>query len=103
MCDEIIEEETKTVPTNFNEKKVVCKTKNFYILLAFLLISIALLISVSIYCYVIKYRAKQKHLLPFHVTDGKLKKFCTYNMFSKMDSNDELKEIEVVRVIISRV
>ena len=41
-CDEIIEE---TVPTNFNEKKA---TQNFYILLVFLLITIALLIAVSI-------------------------------------------------------
>ena len=36
----------------------------FYILLAFLLITIALLIAVSIYCYMIKYQTK--HLLPFH-------------------------------------
>ena len=35
---------------------------NFYILLAFLLITIALSIAVSIYCYLIKYQAKQKHL-----------------------------------------
>ena len=66
MFDEIIEsydEETKTLPTNFNEKKATCKTQNFYILLAFLLITIALLIVVSIYCYLIKYRAKRKHLL----------------------------------------
>ena len=28
-CDEI-EEETKTVTTNFNKKKSMCKTKNFY-------------------------------------------------------------------------
>ena len=34
-------------------------------LLAFLLIS-------SFYCYVIKYLTKQKDLLPFHVTNGKL-------------------------------
>ena len=38
-CDEIIEE-TKTVKTNFNEKSIICKTKNFYILLTFLLIAI---------------------------------------------------------------
>ena len=58
MCDEIIEsldEEIKTVQTNFNEKKATCKTQTFYILLAFLLITIALLIAVSIYCYLIKY------------------------------------------------
>ena len=60
--------ETKTIPTNFNEKKVTCSTQNFNILQAFLLITIALLIAVSIGCYLIKYRAKEKHLLPFHNT-----------------------------------
>ena len=37
MCDEITEadaklnnKETKTVPTNFNEIKITCKTQNFY-------------------------------------------------------------------------
>ena len=49
------EEETKTIPRNFNEKKVTCKTQKFYILLAFLLITIALLIAVSICCYLIKH------------------------------------------------
>ena len=79
MCDEIIESyeedaEAKLYDeTNFNEKKATCKTQNFYILLAFLLITIALLIAVSIYCYLIKYRAKQKHLLPFNFTNNKLK------------------------------
>ena len=37
-----------------NEDKASCKVQNFYILLAFLLISIALLIAVSIYCHLIK-------------------------------------------------
>ena len=60
-CDEIIEE-TKSISTNSNEKKIICKTKNFYILLTFLLVIIALLIAVSIYCYLMKYKAKQKHL-----------------------------------------
>ena len=76
MCDEVTEsydEETNTIPKNFNEKKATCKTKYFNILLAFLLITIALLIAVSIYCYVIKYRAIQKHLLPFYFTNNKLK------------------------------
>ena len=44
-CDEVIEshdEVTKVVPTNFNEEKVACTTQNLYILLAFLLITIAL-------------------------------------------------------------
>ena len=43
---------------NFNEKKATCKTQKFYILLAFLVITIALLTAISIYCYLIKYRAK---------------------------------------------
>ena len=60
-CDEIIVE-TKIVKTNFNEKNKICETKNFYILLTFLLIAIALLIAVSIYCYLIKHWAKRKHL-----------------------------------------
>ena len=63
MFDKVIEE---TVPTNLNQNKAYCKTQNFYILLVFLLITIALLIAVSIYCYLIKYQGKQKHLLPFH-------------------------------------
>ena len=63
--NEIIEE-TKTVPTNFNEGQVTCKTQNLYILFAFSLITITLLIAVRIYCYLIKYRVKQKHLLPYH-------------------------------------
>ena len=53
MCDEVIESydedteaksygDAKTIPTNFNGKKVTCKTQNFHILLAFLLITIAL-------------------------------------------------------------
>ena len=39
--EEIIESHNEE--TNFNEKKATCKTQNFYILLAFLLITIALL------------------------------------------------------------
>ena len=68
MCDQIIEE---TVPINLNENKTNCK--KFYLLVVFLLITIALLIAVSIYCYLIKYRAKQKCLLPFNFTNNKLK------------------------------
>ena len=37
--------------TNFNEKNIICKTQNFYILRDFLLTAIALLIGVSIYSY----------------------------------------------------
>ena len=61
-CHEIIDVqaksnqgETKTFPTNFNEKNIIYKTPNFYILLTFLLITIALLIAVSTYCYMINY------------------------------------------------
>ena len=46
MCDEVIEE---TVPKNLNENKANYKTKNFYNLLAFLIIIISLLIAVNIY------------------------------------------------------
>ena len=46
--------------------------QNFYILLASLLITIALLIA-DIYCYLIKYQTRQKHSLKFHVTYDKLK------------------------------
>ena len=77
-CDEVIDavaksynEETKWIPINFNEKNITYKTKNFYILLAFLLITMILLIPV-IYCYLIKYKAKQKHLLPYYLTNEKL-------------------------------
>ena len=66
-------EETKTSPTNFNEWKAIHKAQNLYILIVFLLITIALLITVSIYCYLIKYRAKQKHLPLFSDTNNKLK------------------------------
>ena len=61
-CDEITdeearsnEEETKIIPTNLNEINITCKIQNFCISLAFILITIALLMAVSIYCYMIKY------------------------------------------------
>ena len=61
ICDEII----NVKENNFNEKKyITSKTQIFYILLAFLSITIVLLIAVSINCYMIKYR--RKHL--FHFT-----------------------------------
>ena len=37
-CDEIIEG-TKTILTSFMKKTIICETKNFYILLTFLLIN----------------------------------------------------------------
>ena len=60
-CHDIIESYDEEA--NFNEKKATCKAKKFYIFIGFLLITTALLIAVSIYCYLIKYRAKKKHLL----------------------------------------
>ena len=72
-CDEIIEE-PKTVPTSFNEKNATCKTKKLYFTCLFINY-IALVIAVSIYYYLIKYRAKQKHLLPYYTTNNKLKNF----------------------------
>ena len=52
ICDEAIKSynEETTISTNCNEKKPSSKTQRFYVLLAFLVITIALLIAVSIYC-----------------------------------------------------
>ena len=58
ICNEVIESshgKIKTIPTNFIKKKATSKTQGFYILFAFLLITIALLITVSAYFYLIKY------------------------------------------------
>ena len=55
-CDEIIEsynEETRNISTNFSKKIAACKTQKFCILIAFLSITKELLITVSIYCYLI--------------------------------------------------
>ena len=86
-CGEIIETTitvpTTTVPTKSTSTKTVpvtCKTENFYILFAFLLITITVLIVVSIYCWFIKYRAKQKHLLAYHNTSIKLKEIYIKNI-----------------------
>ena len=46
ICDEIIDGKE----VNFNAKNITCKTQNFYISLAFLLITITLLIAVCVYC-----------------------------------------------------
>ena len=59
MYNEIIDAEANSNDeTNFNEKKASGKTQKLYILLAFLLVTIVLLIVVSNYCYLIKYRTK---------------------------------------------
>ena len=53
------------------KKNITYKTQNLYILLAFLLIPIALLIAVSIYNYLIKYQAKKKTFIT--ITQHKVK------------------------------
>ena len=51
----------KIIPTNFNENKGTCKMQNFlYFDCILLIFEIALLIAVSICCYLIKYWAKKK-------------------------------------------
>ena len=86
MCDEVRDVHKET---NFNEKKATCKTKIFQISLAFLLITTALLIAVSIYCYLIKYQAKLKYLLPFHDTNNELKQKHSSPFH---DTNNRLKQ-----------
>ena len=71
IWDEVIESFDEEI--NFNEKKAICKTDNFYILLAFLLVTIALLTATSIYYYLLIIQGK--HLLPFHNTNNKSSKF----------------------------
>ena len=39
----------------------------------------ALLVTFSIYCYLIKFLVKQKHILPLHVKNNKLKEFYIDN------------------------
>ena len=80
-CDEIIEGKTKTTTANFIEKNTLCETSNFYISLAFLTITI--LIAAPVYCQLIKYKTKQKHLIPFHVTNNELKKLYIINVNQK--------------------
>ena len=62
-CDEIIDAEE----TDFNEKNATCRIKD-----SVLLIATALLIAVSIYCYLKKFKSKQKHLLLYYFTNDKL-------------------------------
>ena len=72
MCDEIKTRKKQKLLEQILRKKATCKTQNFYILLDLLSITIALLIAVSIYCYLIKCKSKQKHSLPFFVASNKL-------------------------------
>ena len=60
-----------------------------YFSLTILLITIALQIAVSL----IKYKAKQKYLLQFYITNNDLKKSYVNNDVINMDSNDKFKKI----------
>ena len=85
--DEIIEE-TKTVTTNFHKKAIICE-KKLYILLAFLFITIALLITVSNYCYLIKYEPKKTFITILR------RKWQINKSIINIDSIDKLKEIGI--------
>ena len=79
-CDEILDKNAKSYDeeTKIISKNLICETKSFYILLAFSVITVSLLIAFSIYFWLIKYKSKQKHLLiyyhvlPYYVTNDKL-------------------------------
>ena len=96
-------EEAKTFITNFNEKNEIVKTKSFYILLAFLLIITALLIAVSIYCYLIKYKAKEKHLLPFYVKNNKSKELLYCQCKLKISNKFEDVDIKTAHITFSMI
>ena len=65
------------------KEKATYKTQNFYILLAFSLITTVLLTAVSIHYYLNKHLAKQKHLLSFYDKSNGLKKFYIDNVNHK--------------------
>ena len=52
------------------------------------------MIATCIYCCLIKYQAKAKRLLPYHSTNNNLK-FYISKCIVNMESNDELKEIDI--------
>ena len=53
---------------------------NICILLAFLLVTISLLIPVSIYYYCIEHRSKEKHILPYYHNNNKSKEIDVPNI-----------------------
>ena len=99
--DKIIDaEESETIPTSFN-KKAIGKTKKFYILLVILLIIIALLVAVSIYCYLIKYWAKQIYSLPFYAINNKLKQILYKHYKLKWVMNSKMRQ-DTFLMVLSR-
>ena len=76
MCAEIIEVEINRSKKKYLNKN--CSNKKYfnkflYFTHLFLSITLVLRVTVSIYCYLIKHRSKQKLLLPYHDTSNKLK------------------------------
>ena len=87
-CNEIVEQ---TVSTHFNEKKQSVKHKMSIFCFAFLLITIALLIVNSIYCYLIKRWAKRKHFLPIDNTNNELKELIYW--YYQLKISGKIKDI----------
>ena len=70
-CDQIIEviktiPKKKTIPINFNGKKVTWEIENFYILRTFLSNTISLLIILDIYCCLVN--IDQNKNIYYHIT-----------------------------------
>ena len=59
---------------NLIEKKGICKVQSFDIVIVFLLITVTLVVSVRIYCYLTKYRAKTFLYLVFDNVNGYFEK-----------------------------
>ena len=66
--------QTKTLATGFNKN-------NLYVLLVFLLITISISTTVTIYCYIIKHRLEQEHLLPYYSASNSIKETEFSNKF----------------------
>ena len=91
LCHEFIEPYDEDVETelydktNFNENKATSKTQIIYILIAFSLVTAALLTAATTHCYLIKYQEKQ--LIRFHHTNNELKeKFYINKCIIKMSN-----------------
>ena len=64
-----------------SKKESNLENAKFLYFTCILIFTIVLSIAVSIYCYLIKYKAKQKQLLPFYVTNNKLKKLYFIQLY----------------------
>ena len=68
MYDEAIKSQDDETKTNFKEKKQSVKYKTS-IYFSCIFINYYSIIQLLFDCYLIKYRAKQNHLWPFHFTN----------------------------------